>query len=122
MFSFQEAASCGLCSTLSASCTRRDCIRLLYSLFASYHALSHAHNLDESLPSESALPATDLKGHCHFINIVLVCEKFGEGNFSALNTKYAKMRQRGEGDTLTFDVDRFGEKNKIWFYWSISEQ
>ena len=48
--------------------------------------------------------------------------KFDGGNFSAFNTKYAKMRQRGEGDTLTFDLDRFGEKNKIRFYWSISEQ
>ena len=51
-----------------------------------------------------------------------VIEKFDGGNFSVFNTKYAKMRQRGEGDTLTFDVDRFGEKNKIRFYWSISEQ
>ena len=51
-----------------------------------------------------------------------VIEKFDGGNFSAFNTKYAKMRQRGEGDTLTFDVDRFGEKKKIRFYWSISEQ
>lgn len=84
------------------------------------YTLSHAHSLGESLPSESPLPATDLKGHCHFISIVLVCEKFGGGNFSAFNTKYAKMRQRGEGDTLTFDVDRFGEKNKILFYWSIA--
>ena len=49
-------------------------------------------------------------------------EKFGGGNFSAFNTKYPKMRLRGEGDTLTFDVDRFGEENMIWFYWSISEQ
>ena len=31
--------------------------------------------------------------------------KFDGGNFSAFNTKYAKMRQRGEGDTLTFDID-----------------
>ena len=51
-----------------------------------------------------------------------VIEKFDGGNFSAFNTKYAKMRQRGEGDTLTFDVDRFGEKKRIRFYWSISEQ
>ena len=49
-----------------------------------------------------------------------VIEKFDGGNFSAFNTKYAKMRQRGEGDTLTFDVDRFGEKKRIRFYWSIS--
>lgn len=51
-----------------------------------------------------------------------VIEKFDGGNFSSFNTKYAKMRQRGEGDTLTFDVDRFGEKKRIRFYWSISEQ
>ena len=51
-----------------------------------------------------------------------VIEKFDGGNFSAFNTKYPKMRQRGEGDTLTFDVDRFGEKKRIRFYWSISEQ
>ena len=51
-----------------------------------------------------------------------VIEKFDGGNFSAFNTKYPMMRQRGEGDTLTFDVDRFGEENMIWFYWSISEQ
>ena len=38
--------------------------------------------------------------------------KFDGGNFSAFNTKYAKMRQRGEGDTLTFDIDRFGEKRE----------
>ena len=51
-----------------------------------------------------------------------VIEKFDGGNFSSFNTKYVKMRQRGEGDTLTFDVDRFGEKKRIRFYWSISEQ
>ena len=51
-----------------------------------------------------------------------VIAKFDGGNFSAFNTKYPMMRQRGEGDTLTFDVDRFGEENMIWFYWSISEQ
>ena len=51
-----------------------------------------------------------------------VIEKFDGGNFSSFNIKYAKMRQRGEGDTLTFDVDRFGEKKRIRFYWSISEQ
>ena len=51
-----------------------------------------------------------------------VIEKFDGGNFSSFNTKYAKMRQRGKGNTLTFDVDRFGEKKKIRFYWSISEQ
>ena len=54
--------------------------------------------------------------------IIFCIEKFDGGNFSAFNTKHAKMRQRGEGDTLTFDLDRFGEKNKIRFYWSISEQ
>ena len=46
--------------------------------YFSCHFLSDTglrHSLDESLPSESALPATDLKGHCHFISIVLVCEK-----------------------------------------------
>ena len=51
-----------------------------------------------------------------------VIEKFDGGNFSSFNTKYAKMRQRDKGDTLTFDVDRFGEKKRIRFYWSISEQ
>ena len=48
--------------------------------------------------------------------------KFDGGNFSAFNTKYAKMRQRGEGDTLTFDIDRFGEKKRVGFFWTISEQ
>ena len=51
-----------------------------------------------------------------------VIERFDGGNFSSFNTKYAKMRQRGKGDTLTFDVDRFGEKKRIRFYWSISEE
>ena len=51
-----------------------------------------------------------------------VIEKFDGENFSSFNTKYAKMRQRGKGDTLTFDIDRFGEKNRIRFYWGISEQ
>ena len=51
-----------------------------------------------------------------------VIEKFDGGNFSSFNTKYAKMRQRGKGDTLTFNVDRFGEKKQIRFFWTISEQ
>ena len=51
-----------------------------------------------------------------------VIEKFGGGNFSAFNAKYPKMRQRGEGDTLTFGIDRFGEKKRVGFFWTISEQ
>ena len=51
-----------------------------------------------------------------------VIEKFDGGNFSSFNTKYAKMRQRGKGDTLTFDINRFGEKKRVQFFWTISEQ
>ena len=50
-----------------------------------------------------------------------VIEKFDGGNFSSFNTKYAKMRQRDKGDTLTFDVDRFGEKKRIQVSWRASE-
>ena len=31
------------------------------------------------------------------------------------------MRQRGEGDTLTFDINRFGEYKNCRFFWKISE-
>lgn len=50
-----------------------------------------------------------------------VIEKFDEGTFSTYNTKYMKMRQRGENETFTFDVDRFGEKMRILVYWEVSE-
>lgn len=51
-----------------------------------------------------------------------VIEKFDGGDFSSFNTKYAKMRQRGKGDTLTFDINRFGERKRVQFFWTISEQ
>lgn len=50
-----------------------------------------------------------------------VIEKFDGGTFSSYNTKYMKMRQRGEGETFSFDVDRFGEKLRILIYWEMSE-
>lgn len=50
-----------------------------------------------------------------------VIEKFDGGTFSSYNTKYMKMRQRGESETFTFDIDRFGEKMRIRVYWEISE-
>ena len=51
-----------------------------------------------------------------------VIENFDGGNFSSFNTRYAMMRQRGEGDTLAFDINRFGEKRSLRFFWIISEQ
>lgn len=50
-----------------------------------------------------------------------VIEKFDGGTFSSYNTKYMKMRQRGESETFTFDIDRFGEKMRIRVYWEIPE-
>ena len=50
-----------------------------------------------------------------------VIEKFDGGTFSSYNTRYMKMRQRGESETFTFDIDRFGEKKQIQVYWRASE-
>lgn len=50
-----------------------------------------------------------------------VIEKFDGGTFSSYNTRYMKMRQRGESETFTFDIDRFGEKKQIQVYWIASE-
>ena len=50
-----------------------------------------------------------------------VIEKFDGGTFSSYNTKYMKMRQKGEGDTFIFDIDRFGEKKQIRVSWRASE-
>ena len=50
-----------------------------------------------------------------------VIEKFDGGTFSSYNTRYMKMRQRGESETFTFDFDRFGEKKQIQVYWRASE-
>jgi hypothetical protein len=50
-----------------------------------------------------------------------VIEKFDGGTFSSYNTKYMKMRQRGESETFSFIVDRFGEKMRILVYWEVSE-
>lgn len=48
-----------------------------------------------------------------------VIEKFDGGRFSSYNTKYMKMRQRGESETFTFDIDRLGEKKGIRVYWEV---
>jgi len=50
-----------------------------------------------------------------------VIEKFDGGSFSSYNTKYMKMRQKGEGETFIFDIDRFGEKKQIRVSWRASE-
>lgn len=50
-----------------------------------------------------------------------VIEKFDGGTFSSYNTRYMKMQQRGESETFTFDIDRFGEKKQIQVYWRASE-
>jgi len=50
-----------------------------------------------------------------------VIEKFDGGTFSSYNTRYMKMRQRGESETFIFDIDRFGEKKQIQVYWRASE-
>ena len=50
-----------------------------------------------------------------------VIEKFDGGTFSSYNTRYMKMRQRGESETFTFDIDRFGEKKQIQVSWRASE-
>ena len=50
-----------------------------------------------------------------------VIEKFDGGTFSSYNTRYMKMRQRGESETFTFDIDRFGEKKQIQVSWRVSE-
>ena len=50
-----------------------------------------------------------------------VIEKFDGGTFSSYNTRYMKMRQRGESETFTFDIDRFGEKKRIQVSWRASE-
>ena len=50
-----------------------------------------------------------------------VIEKFDGDTFSSYNTRYMKMRQRGESETFTFDIDRFGEKMRILVYWEVSE-
>ncbi len=50
-----------------------------------------------------------------------VIEKFDGGTFSSYNTKYMKMRQKGEGETFIFDIDRFGEKKQIRVSWRASE-
>ena len=50
-----------------------------------------------------------------------VIEKFDGGTFQSYNTRYMKMRQRGESETFTFDIDRFGEKKQIQVSWRASE-
>lgn len=50
-----------------------------------------------------------------------VIEKFDGGTFSSYNSKYMKMRQRGDSETFTFDIDRFGEKMKIEVSWRALE-
>ena len=50
-----------------------------------------------------------------------VIEIFDGGTFSSYNSKYMKMRQRGDSETFTFDIDRFGEKMKIEVSWRASE-
>ena len=50
-----------------------------------------------------------------------VIEKFDGDTFSSYNTRYMKMRQRGESETFTFDIDRFGGKMRILVYWEVSE-
>ena len=50
-----------------------------------------------------------------------VIERFDGGTFSSYNTKYMKMRQKGEGETFIFDIDRFGEKKQIRVSWKASE-
>lgn len=51
-----------------------------------------------------------------------VIEKFDGGAFSSYNTKYMKMRQRGNSETFTFGIDRFGEKETIRIFWKASEK
>lgn len=51
-----------------------------------------------------------------------VIEQFDGGTFVSYNSKYAMMRQRGEGDTFTFDIDRFGDKVHISFFWPFGEK
>ena len=50
-----------------------------------------------------------------------VIERFDGGTFSSYNTKYMKMRQKGEGETFIFDIDRFGEKKQIRVSWKASK-
>ena len=91
-------------SSLAADCfPARDCgpsVSMVITGRSSHHCVSSSQSI------------------CYKLYI----EKFDGGNFSAFNTKYAKMRQRGEGDTLTFDIDRFGRKKRVGFFWTISEQ
>lgn len=50
-----------------------------------------------------------------------IIEEFDGGTFSSYNTKYMKMRQKGEGETFIFDIDRFGEGKQIRVSWRASE-